>query len=648
MAVPKLNNVYVGERYIPKWEGPWDSTKDYEGLCIVSYNNASYVSRRPVPAGTALDNETYWALMSNFGGQLQVLQEQVDAIQQQIDDGEIGGGSWTSAESLGIKPGIDIGTVVNTLPSDVVNIAFPAGTYTVDTACTFNVPVYFAPGALISYNANVTFTKDITAGRTHCFMPGPTAEPANAVSIPNTIVFPEWFGWMPTGTANIAGAIRLFKSITDACVSFGTGFYNAGGTQISFNHNLIIRGVSQDLTKVTLNLAQTSVDFLCLEDVHLTLSKFAEGNCTYFYAGECLFECSDYCVGITTTNSFEMENCDTIITSNSSTYVFFAGLINNAIMRVTNSTFTDNTTATSKNIFSIGKSTSVPQLVEFVGCSFSSYASNYITFFNLDTQPLGKINMVNCHFDILNDNATAPIYAEYSNRAYYSVVGCTGIMPKFPATLTSLSDCIFTVLFQEDLGARFQGKATNCVFMYPLKKFITNVRLAGIFVGCTFLKENTASNSLFPSDDYKASLISCITDSFNGLSNELTLIDTPVGTGIPAPTGQNVTTIEFLISGNNYLTYTSCGFLLVPSDTISARLRIKVNGVTQNIISATATSGNTFEGLDDFGGISGGNTLTFTPSQIGQSNFKVLRIAYGQELNPEYVTVPVKVYNSLS
>ena len=88
------NNVYIGSRYVPIFDGEWSSTKNYEGLTIVTYNGSSYTSKGPVPAGTLPTNNTYWALTGNYNGQISNLQQQIDdieditipAIQTQIDD----------------------------------------------------------------------------------------------------------------------------------------------------------------------------------------------------------------------------------------------------------------------------------------------------------------------------------------------------------------------------------------------------------------------------------------------------------------------------------------------------------------------------------------------------------------------------------
>lgn len=283
-----LNNVYVGERYIPKVDGAWDGTKEYEGLVIVSYNNISYISRRPVPAGTQITNETYWAEFNTLPGEVQALQNQINTIQQQIDSGEIGGagGIWTNAQDINITPGTDISSIIANLPDTVKNIGFPAGTYNISTATAFNVPIYMAPGAVFNITASVTFNKPVTAGRQQIFTVGTNG----SVSYNPSIVYPEWFGWVPNVASTAANT--LFASVTDAVVLFGAGTYSySGSSPISFSHNLILRGISQDLTKIVMNMSVQTLDFLCLENVHLSAPAWTATSIQYFFCSNCL--CSD-------------------------------------------------------------------------------------------------------------------------------------------------------------------------------------------------------------------------------------------------------------------------------------------------------------------------------------------------------------------
>lgn len=75
------NNVYIGMRYVPIFDGDWDATKSYEALTIVQYGNNTYTSKKPVPVGTLPTNTDYWALTGNYNGQISDLQTRVAGLE---------------------------------------------------------------------------------------------------------------------------------------------------------------------------------------------------------------------------------------------------------------------------------------------------------------------------------------------------------------------------------------------------------------------------------------------------------------------------------------------------------------------------------------------------------------------------------------
>lgn len=79
------NNVYIGMRYVPLFDGAWDATKSYEALTIVEYGNNSYTSKKPVPAGTLPTNTTYWALTGNYNGQIANINTRLDTNENNIE-----------------------------------------------------------------------------------------------------------------------------------------------------------------------------------------------------------------------------------------------------------------------------------------------------------------------------------------------------------------------------------------------------------------------------------------------------------------------------------------------------------------------------------------------------------------------------------
>lgn len=72
---------YIGARYVPKFMGTHDITQSYENMCVVDNGmGTSYISQKPVPAGTPLTDTTYWALYGASSGAIVNLQNQIDDI----------------------------------------------------------------------------------------------------------------------------------------------------------------------------------------------------------------------------------------------------------------------------------------------------------------------------------------------------------------------------------------------------------------------------------------------------------------------------------------------------------------------------------------------------------------------------------------
>lgn len=76
---------YVGARYVPKLftaaDGSmeWESGAYYEPLTVVTYRNASYISRVPVPSsvGAPPENTDYWVLSGNYNAYIQKLEDDI-------------------------------------------------------------------------------------------------------------------------------------------------------------------------------------------------------------------------------------------------------------------------------------------------------------------------------------------------------------------------------------------------------------------------------------------------------------------------------------------------------------------------------------------------------------------------------------------
>lgn len=77
---------FVGGRIVPKHCGAWNKNSKYEMLSIVYQPETgdSYISRKSVPAGTALSSEEYWAICSEYSAQVRKLEQDVDADVEQM------------------------------------------------------------------------------------------------------------------------------------------------------------------------------------------------------------------------------------------------------------------------------------------------------------------------------------------------------------------------------------------------------------------------------------------------------------------------------------------------------------------------------------------------------------------------------------
>ena len=81
-------NVYVGHRYVPKIFGEWDKKNEYEGLSIVTYQGASYTSKKRVPVGIDILNEEFWVITGNYNAQVDDYRQEVQSFNGRIKDNE--------------------------------------------------------------------------------------------------------------------------------------------------------------------------------------------------------------------------------------------------------------------------------------------------------------------------------------------------------------------------------------------------------------------------------------------------------------------------------------------------------------------------------------------------------------------------------
>lgn len=80
-----MTRQYIGARYVPKFDGAWNTNKNYESLVIVEYNDSSYITKKPTPAGTLPTNTEYYALAGTTSGQIRDLQERMTNAEENIE-----------------------------------------------------------------------------------------------------------------------------------------------------------------------------------------------------------------------------------------------------------------------------------------------------------------------------------------------------------------------------------------------------------------------------------------------------------------------------------------------------------------------------------------------------------------------------------
>lgn len=78
-------NTYVGMRYVPLFDGDWNSEKDYEPLTVVNMEGNSYTSKTFVPAGVnPVGNIDYWAESGNYNAQIEAYRQEVLQYNERI------------------------------------------------------------------------------------------------------------------------------------------------------------------------------------------------------------------------------------------------------------------------------------------------------------------------------------------------------------------------------------------------------------------------------------------------------------------------------------------------------------------------------------------------------------------------------------
>lgn len=240
----QANNIYVGARYIPRIMGEYNNTTAYEALDIVTSGGVGYISRQPVPAGTALTNKEYWAMWGSGNAAIDSLTQRVATNETDITALETGLQQtnqklqnlvipWEPASTLKGD-----GTTDNTAAFGQLNANTPVslmpGSYLISGNVTIPCAVQFLPGAKLVYNAatpgtnycTVTFSKGFVEYGAQIFDTYIIPRVGSQNATPE--INPAWYGVAENQTAtnnDLALTWILSSTMGAKRVNFAPGTY---------------------------------------------------------------------------------------------------------------------------------------------------------------------------------------------------------------------------------------------------------------------------------------------------------------------------------------------------------------------------------------------------------------------------------------
>ena len=134
-------NRNMGLRYIPKLDGEWDNTKEYEHLIVVTHQGDSYTSKKRVPIGIDISNSEYWLRTGSFNAQLEHYRKDIIKYSEDLKNHKTLGivnvkdygakGDGVADDTYAIKNCIDLAESGSV-------IYFPTGHYKISETITLN------------------------------------------------------------------------------------------------------------------------------------------------------------------------------------------------------------------------------------------------------------------------------------------------------------------------------------------------------------------------------------------------------------------------------------------------------------------------------------------------------------------------------
>lgn len=213
----QANNIYVGARYIPRIMDEYSNETAYEALDIVTSGGVGYISRQPVPAGTAVTNKEYWAMWGSGNAAIDSLTQRVATNENDISALETGLQQtnqnvqnlvipWEPTSTLKGDGSTDNTTAFGQLNANTP-ISLMPGNYLISGNVTIPCAVQFLPGAKLVYNAatpgtnycTVTFSKGFVEYGTQIFDTYIIPRVGSQNATPE--INPAWYGVAENQTA---------------------------------------------------------------------------------------------------------------------------------------------------------------------------------------------------------------------------------------------------------------------------------------------------------------------------------------------------------------------------------------------------------------------------------------------------------------
>lgn len=223
----QANNIYVGARYIPRIMGEYNNETAYEALDIVTSGGVAYISRQPVPAGTAVTNKNYWATWGSGNAVIDSLTQRVATNENDITALETGLQQtnqnlqttnqnlenlvipWEPTSTLKGDGSTDNTAAFGQLDANTPVSLMP-GNYLISGNVTIPCAVQFLPGAVIKYNATTRGTNYVTITFAKGFYAPENMQIFDTYIIPkfgenNATVNPRfsWFGGKESNSAQV-------------------------------------------------------------------------------------------------------------------------------------------------------------------------------------------------------------------------------------------------------------------------------------------------------------------------------------------------------------------------------------------------------------------------------------------------------------